>query len=348
VPPWRNVRLVAVITAVILLATIVRTATVALKWDVIAPGDARRLDDLISVKSKDAAHPVTTYVPTGRVLYTTVSIEQRVNGYQALWAYLHSDYELIEEQKITGNKPEKEVEQINRAEMDESKIAAEVVALRRLHYPVDAHGDGAEIMKVSGAKTITGTLRQGDVIVAIDGKPVLMRDDVSSLMAAHKPGDQVRLSIRRNGATSDVIAATHADTEDPKSGRALIGVNITTANFRYDVPLDINIDTGLVGGPSAGLAFTLGLLDILTPGDLTGGKHVAVTGTIDTDENVGPIGGVAQKAVAARHQHAAAFIVPVGEEKDARKHAGKMKVIPVKNLSDALAALERLGGNHIG
>jgi PDZ domain-containing protein len=337
----------AVITALLLVAVILSTGAAKLKWDVIAPGDARQLNELIKVETKDPAHPVDTYTPNGRVLYTTVAIEERVNGFEALWAKVHNEYKLVKEVQLTGNLPPETVQRINQEDMDQSKVSAEVVALRRLGYPVVEKGDGAAIRDVDkSAKIISGKLRSADVIVAIDGHPVRLRDDVGREMAGHKAGDRVTLTIRHgDGTTVPVVVEVHLS--NPPEQRPLIGVTIFTSHFGYDLPFDVQIDTGPVGGPSAGLAFTLGLLDVLTPGELTGGKEVAVTGTIDTDEKVGQIGGVAQKTVAARRKHAVAFLVPVGEEKEARKHAGKMKIIAVKDLSDALRALASLGGQPL-
>jgi Lon-like protease len=131
---------------------------------------------------------------------------------------------------------------------------------------------------------------------------------------------------------------------DDGSGAPRLGVALATRNAQFAFPLRVTIDTGKVGGPSAGLAFTLALLDDLDPADLTGGQKVAVTGTIDTTGRVGPVGGVAQKAAAARRNGAVAFLVPPEEEHDARRHAGRMSVVVVRTLDDALGALAQLGG----
>jgi PDZ domain-containing protein len=141
-----------------------------------------------------------------------------------------------------------------------------------------------------------------------------------------------------------VTVATRATPDGPNEGQAQIGVFSAP---EYDFPVDVQIDTGDVGGPSAGLAFTLTILDELSPGDLTGGDEIAVTGTIESDGTVGPIGGVAQKAVAARRAGARLFIVPRAEAAVARSHADGMRVAAVRDLDDALAALERSGGEPL-
>ena len=130
----------------------------------------------------------------------------------------------------------------------------------------------------------------------------------------------------------------------PLRGKPYFGIGTNTDQLRVKFPVDIVINAGDVSGPSGGLAFTLTIIDKLTPGDLTGGAKVAVTGEIDAVGNVGEVGGVPQKAVAARAAGATLMIVPVPEVKDARSKAGSMKVVGVRTLDEALAVLRRNGG----
>jgi len=125
--------------------------------------------------------------------------------------------------------------------------------------------------------------------------------------------------------------------------RAFLGVVVETRST-YTLPFDVNIDVGQIGGPSAGLALTLGLLDVLSNGELTGGHRVAATGTISLDGAVGDVGGVAQKAVAVRKAGAQIFLVPPQELGNAKSHAGSMKVYAVSTLQQALDDLQALGG----
>jgi PDZ domain-containing protein len=114
----------------------------------------------------------------------------------------------------------------------------------------------------------------------------------------------------------------------------------------YDLPVDITIDSGNIGGPSAGLAFTLAVLDVLTPGDLTGGRKVAVTGTMALDGTVGPVGGGAQKALTVRNAGYDTFLVPPDELAEVQELVGEdVEVIAVGSLDEALAALASIGGN---
>src|SRR6185295_15231828 len=125
-------------------------------------------------------------------------------------------------------------------------------------------------------------------------------------------------------------------------GTALIGIAPgTRADAKFDFPVNVDIDSGSVGGPSAGLAFTLGVIDALTPGELTGGQKVATTGTISLDGSVGPIGGIKQKVFTVERAGVKVFLVPASEAADARDAAGNrgLKIIPVENVDDALKAL---------
>ena len=137
---------------------------------------------------------------------------------------------------------------------------------------------------------------------------------------------------------------TIAAPDDPT--RAIIGIAPEDRISDFDFPIDVTIDSGNVGGPSAGLAFTLAVLDVLTPGELTGGHRVAVTGTMSLDGTVGPVGGGAQKAIAVRDAGYEVFLVPSDELEEVREAVGDdVEVIAVDTLDEALAALDSLGGN---
>jgi PDZ domain-containing protein len=190
-------------------------------------------------------------------------------------------------------------------------------------------------------------LKLDDVIVAVDGQPVDEPDEVGELLQAGGPGATHTLTVERPPGSSthvDVEVQTIPSTDDPQ--RAIIGIAAEDRIVGADLPIDVTIDSGTVGGPSAGLAFTLAVLDVLTPGELTGGHKVAVTGTMDLDGNVGPIGGGAQKAITVRDSGYEVFLVPEPEVDEVREAVGDdVEVIGVGTLEDALEALDSLGGN---
>jgi Lon-like protease len=193
-------------------------------------------------------------------------------------------------------------------------------------------------------------LDPGDKILRVDGTPVATVDALVAELAGKKPGDTVELEIQRPEAGRQTVdVRLIASPDDPS--RTIIGfIPFDTASIQ--LPFEISIDTGEIGGPSAGLAFTLTLIDELSEGDLTGGSDIAVTGEIGVDGSVGAIGGLAQKVSAVKQVGVHHFLVPEsqGEEQlaRAREIAGDdLEIIPVATLDEALAALERLGGDPV-
>jgi PDZ domain-containing protein len=282
-----------------------------------------------------------SYHHPGAVLFTTVALLGDANLFTVVRGWLSRDDEVVSQRDITGGTPKKTYEQENVQAMTDSKLTAAKVALERLGYPVTTHGDGVVVLQVTPHGPADGKLQTGDVITAVDGVAVTLAEQLVSAVQRHKPGDTVTFTLGRNGGTQTV----GVQAADDGKGQARIGIGLQTRNLRYDSPVKVTIDTGRVGGPSAGLAFTLALIDDLSAGDLTGGRKVAVTGTIDDHGRVGPVGGAAQKAVTARRAGAVAFLVPPDEERAAKNHAGSMRIITVRTLDDALAALKQLGGS---
>jgi PDZ domain-containing protein len=193
-------------------------------------------------------------------------------------------------------------------------------------------------------------LDDGDTIIAVDGTDVPTLDELITVLGRHQPGDTVSVTVDRPDVGEvDAEVELIASPEDPE--RAALGiVAFDTRSVR--LPFEIAFDTGEIGGPSAGLAFTLTLLDELTEGDLLGGVDVAVTGTMQLDGTVGPIGGLPQKVSAVRQAGIDHFLVPAGQSDAdmarAREIAGDdVELIAVADIDEALAALHRLGGDPL-
>jgi PDZ domain-containing protein len=255
---------------------------------------------------------------------------------------------------LNGNQSPAEVNAQAIADMASSQIVAKKLALETAGHKV-TQKPGAVVLSVIDGYPASAVLRQNDIITAIDGHPVNAFADVSKAMSKHKPGDTVTITFQRGSETRTV----HVQARDGGNGRAVLGVELFP---HYSFPVKITIDTSDIGGPSAGLAMTLALIDDLTPGNLTGGQKIAVTGTINSDGTVGEIGGIEQKAVAARAAHTQVFLVPKCSTSDpapyysdcqhqlavAKKRAGsKIKVIAVGTLKEALAALRSVGGDPV-
>jgi len=159
-------------------------------------------------------------------------------------------------------------------------------------------------------------------------------------LASHSAGQTVVLDVERGDGGSVVSVELELVESPAEPGRALIGVEADVRVEAGEVPVEVNIDSGSIGGPSAGLALTLGVIDLLTPGELTGERKVAATGTMSFDGSVGAIGEVDQKAVAAERAGVDLFLVPVPNLGEALEHvSGDMRVMGVETLHEALDAL---------
>lgn len=336
---WRNRVWLLPFASLMFFAPLLAAIFLRVPYYLISPGEARPVAGLIEIKDGEAQ----VYDPEGHILFTTVSLAGDVNALEALRGWLDDDIEVVPERQITGGAPRQQVRELNIAAMDTSKLTATKVALERLGYRVSVDGKGALVTDVKVGDPADGKLDPNDVITAVDGQVVTLHDQVVALVRQHKPGDTITLHIRRGDREQDVSL----QAIDAGDGQARIGVVLQTFQLQYNFPIEVSIDTGVVGGPSAGLAFTLAIIDELSPGELTGGGAVAVTGTIDSSGAVGVVGGVAQKTVTARRAGAVAFLVPPEEEKVAKVHAGGMKIVPVRTLDEALAALEDLGGSRV-
>jgi PDZ domain-containing protein len=160
-----------------------------------------------------------------------------------------------------------------------------------------------------------------------------------AILAEHRPGERVRLRFHREGRVHTTTVRTVADPRDPK--RALVGISARDT-LQVKLPIRIRIDAGDVGGPSAGLAFALDILQELGR-NVARGHKVAATGELGLDGRVFPIGGVKQKTLGAREAGVDVFLVPAGENaREARRYAHGLRIIPVKNLPQALQALATL------
>lgn len=303
---------------------------IQLPYYTIAPGDALDVNQLVTV------HGARQYPPKGAVMLLFIRQRSRVNGWRWLQASLDSDIDMIKQRDFLGSADPDELDAAAVRDMTASQNAAKLVALRRLGYKVTPVHRVSVFAVVSG-RPAAGVLQAGDTISSVDGKAVTTPEELVAAVHKHRPGERVSVRYVRAGRQSSATMRSGKD----KDGNAMLGIFLGQT---YKFPVDVRIDTSDIGGPSAGLAMTLSVLDELTPGNLTGGKRVAVTGEISDDGTVGEIGGVGQKAVAARHRGAQLFIVPMGEVAEARSRAGSLPVVGVRTLGDALKALRAAGG----
>jgi PDZ domain-containing protein len=206
-------------------------------------------------------------------------------------------------------------------------------------------GTGIDVVAVESGLPVNEQLVAGDVIVGIDGEPVTVTDELIDRVRAHRPGDTVTLEVERGGGTEEVSVTLSPRPDNPDA--PMIGVSIQTRELGFDLPFEVEVDTGEVGGPSAGLAISLAVLDRLTPGSITGGRKVAVTGEIFSSGEVGIVGGVAQKTVAVKRAGAKLFIVPSAEFAIAKARGGRsLRVEKADTLDEALHVLATLRGSN--
>jgi Lon-like protease len=320
-------RFLAVAGFVLVLALIVAAGTVPLPYYAVGPGPAREVGPLIQL----GGH--TRYPSSGKLIMTTVT-ETQVTAMGALKAWLDPHVQLVSKDLIIPPGSDAQTEQERAiSDMDQSKIDAAYVALSAVDgYPKD-HGSGALISATGSGCPADGKLFAGDTIVAIDGTPVRSAKDASKLISAAAPGDPLDFKIRAAGQTHDIDVAKG---RCPGATDPLVGISIVDA-----FPFPVKISSGDIGGPSAGLMFALGLYDALTPGDLTQGRTIAGTGTIELDGTVGPIGGITDKVVAAQRVGASVFLVPEGNWDELEGvDVGDMQLIEVSSFSDAVAKLK--------
>lgn len=341
-PVWKVLGALLLLTALLVgAAGIVRAPYV-----VYAPGSATPTEPAISAPGTE------TFTTDGSVLFLTVSLRgaSRRMGYaEAIWGWLQADQDVYPRDLVLGGQTGQENREASVQEMALSQEVAAKVALEHLGYDVPTEGTGTVIGRPIPDTPAAEVLEPLDVITAVEGEPTPTDAALREVLAEHEPGDTVEVTLERGDDAEELTVDVEMVADPDDADRALLGVmQAFTRDLRYVLPFPVQIDTNDVGGPSAGLALTLGILDVLTEGSLTGGHDIAVTGTIEPDGTVGEVGGVAQKAVVANGTDAELLLVPAAEAEQARSFAADdVQVVGVENLDDALEALAAIGGNAL-
>jgi PDZ domain-containing protein len=302
----------------------------------------------------DRAHDLTGSILMVDVLVGKADPLQFLLDKLGLLNHVSRGSQLIPAAEVLGSTPASQLNCQDDQEQVGATLTAPIVALERLGYKVSTVDHGARVTEVEpGSPAVAGGLKCNDLVTAVDGQPVRTAEEAVSAITAHHPRSAVAITVARTGPNDKtstlVLHATlggrpGVDGQPAQPKEAFLGI-ATVTDITYTLPFDVSVDVGDIGGPSDGLALTLGLLDALTNGNLTGGHTVAVTGTIDANGDVGDVGGVAQKTVAVERAGAQLFLVPPQEYGAAESQAnGKMKIEKVSSLAEALAALEAIGG----
>jgi PDZ domain-containing protein len=299
----------------------------------------------------DRAHPVAPLVSVagghdpanGGAIYFVDVIVRKATLLEQLLGGLESGSSLYPSSEVVpAGVTGAQEENVDLSEMASSQQIAAAVALRTAGRKVTALDTGALVEAVEPGKPAADRLEPTDVIVAIDGKRVRSPADVAASMATRPVGSTVSFTVLRDH--KDVTVALRTVPAPPHSKRGIVGVYLGQ-NQTIRLPIHVSIDAHGIGGPSAGLAFALEVLQQLGR-NVDHGHKIAATGEIFLDGQVGAIGGIEQKTIGAREAHVDAFLVPAGQNAtDARKYAHGLRIIPVKSFQQALYALATLTGH---
>ena len=292
----------------------------------------------------DRAHPVDPLVkvegghrPKDGGIYFVDIFVRKASLIERLWPGIHEGAQLVPASALLAPGESNKQRQLqDKRSMTRSQSIAAAVALRAAGYRVKVTGTGALIQQVAADVPASGKLLANDVVVTAAREHVRTPADLRRIVSRLRPGSTVRLGVRRGSQLVQIPVRTIADPH--RRGRSIIGVFVGQ-NAAIKLPLKVKIDVGDVGGPSAGLAFALDVLEQLGR-DVDRGQRVAATGQLELDGSVTPIGGVKQKTIGVRKSGIHIFLVPAGENAaEARRYADGVRIIPVHSFRQALRSL---------
>ncbi len=306
---------------------------IRLDYYIVKPSRVVELGDLITVEGKD---------PDDRGAFFLVTVsQQRAAPFTLIYAFINPYLDINPiSAVIPGGMDEEEYRLLQAENMSESRLMAQVVALRRTGYEIEISSEGVEVVGFLEDAPAEPALKLGDKLIKIDGKQVFLASEVPLLVQDRQVGENVNITLIRNGSLMELELMTGEHPEE--EGLPFLGIFIQTLPWEAEIPLDIEMDTGRIGGPSAGMMFTLEIINQLQDDDLTAGRKIAGTGTIDFKENIGRIGGVTQKVFAAERAGAEFFLVPEANYEAAQSAARRITVVSVDSLEQALSFLEAL------
>jgi Lon-like protease len=271
---------------------------------------------------------------TGQLNMTTVSQRDNLTLGQALTLWMSGREQLVPRDLVyPPDKSKDEIDEANSEEFKQSENSAEYAALGYLKY-----APAVTVQNVTKDGASAGKLQEGDAIDGVDGVRVSSLEQFQGIMAKTKPGQEVVLDFRRKNAAPGV--ATIKLKSNPDKPHGFLGIGVVEAPW---APFKIDFNLANIGGPSAGLVFSLAVVDKLTTGDLSGDKFVAGTGTIASDGKVGSIGGITHKILAAHEAGATVFLVPADNCDEAKSaHEDGIDLLKVDTLTQAVDSLKAL------
>ncbi|OBJ46229.1 PDZ domain-containing protein [Mycobacterium colombiense] len=310
-------------------------AVVTVPFVSLGPGPT--FDTLGEVDGKQvvAIEGTQTHPTTGHLNMTTVSQRDDLTLGEALTLWLSDQEQLVPRDLIyPPGKSREDVDKANNADFKQSEDSAAYAALGYLKYPA-----AVTVAKVPEPGPSAGKLKAGDAIDAVNGVPVATVDEFTGLLKNTKPGQVVTIDYRRKNEPAGVAQVTLGTNKDRDYG--FLGVAVLDAPW---APFTVDFNLANVGGPSAGLMFSLAVVDKLTTGDLAKSNFIAGTGTISSDGKVGQIGGITHKMVAAHAAGATVFLVPAKNCYEASSdNPSGLRLVKVETLGQAVDALHAIG-----
>jgi PDZ domain-containing protein len=322
-------RLAFVLTGVLVVGVVVLALTlIPSNHYIVLPDRARPTDPLVRIPGEDSQDEEDIYMVDVRI--------GRANLLERIFPGIREGADLLPERAVNpAGVSDRQRRRSSLNEMSRSQLIAIAVALEELGREVEVTPAGAEVVLVQPGSPAEGELEVGDVIGEAEGEAVESIEDLRRALADVEPGDRVALTVERDDERVELRPATRAADDDPD--RAVVGVQVQDA-LDFDFPLDIEIDAGAIGGPSAGLAFALDIVDELGE-DIDRGRWIVATGELTLEGEVLPIGCKTQKAIGARDSGADVFLVPDANAADAREAVDGLEIVAVSNQDEALSAL---------
>lgn len=334
-------------TGVIVLAIVLIVMNfISLPYYIYSPGEALPLQSMISVKG---GHKPAK----GEFMMTTVYVVYASNIYNFLYGLMLPHHQILPAPTVNGGLTNTEYNQLEAYMMTSAHQGAEIAALHYLHKPISVTTTGVMVLSVQRGTAAYGHLFPGDIITVMDGESLKDPNRILTILQHAKVGERVSLTVIRQGHIKHLLL--HLMALPPLPGhhheRPGLGIFLAPAQVVH-TPIHIVIHSGDIDGPSAGLMFTLEIINQLGSVNLTRGYRIAGTGTMSADGTVGQIGGAAHKIIATSNAGANYFFVPADTaagdtnalhaEQEAKKIGTKMKVVPVSSLQQAISFLMSL------
>ena len=287
---------------------------------------------------------IDTYEFEGNLFQLTVKRDE-ANALVYAWSLINESYDLYPREIILpdGVTP-KELSEISIQNMRTSENVAIAVALKNVGYEISSKGDGVAVVGLLDDSPVKNKLKKGDLIQSINSTDIFSATEFIATLRTYSIGETVSIGLLReiDGVKKQIFVKTTLVEHVEYKGEPMVGFLATTVNERFDFPFEIDIKTGNVGGPSAGLMMALNVYNNLIPEDITNSMIVAGTGTIEIDGSVGPVGGIKQKIIAAKRAGAELILVPDANFEEASQfETDKTAIVAVDSFDEALSVISQ-------